>query len=228
MTREEQLACLKDRPCDVCKMRTDKGCSSWECVFEQTPEEEKGPCEDCISFPKGTLKKRGKGYVAYNYAWLKKNWQTELKAMGIECEDCISREEVCDYIAEFVNHEYATDREREMVKHIIGGIQHLPSVRPKPKTGWIPVSERLPEDLEPVNITWVNHNPESYYADIKNKPFTATGHYCNGKWWWYSVTCQDYLYEYGRCDVDVIDDDIEVIAWMPLPEPYKAESEDKE
>jgi hypothetical protein len=54
------------------------------------------------------------------------------------CEDCISREEVCDYIAEFVNHEYATDREREMVEHIIGGIQHLPSIQPKPKTGrWI-------------------------------------------------------------------------------------------
>lgn len=48
--------------------------------------------------------------------------------------DCISREEVCDYIAEFVNHEYATDRERELVKHIIGGIQHLPSIQPQPKT----------------------------------------------------------------------------------------------
>lgn len=85
---------------------------------------------------------------------------------------------------------------------------------------WIPVSERLPEDLEPVNITWVNHNPERYYADIKDKPFTATGYYCNGKWWWYSVTCQDYLYEYGRCDNDAIDDDIDVIAWMPLPKAY--------
>lgn len=51
------------------------------------------------------------------------------------CEDCISREKVCDYIAEFVNHEYATDRECEMVEHIIGGIQHLSSVQPKPKTG---------------------------------------------------------------------------------------------
>ena len=92
MTREEQLACLKDRPCDVCKMRADKGCSSWECVFEQMPDEEKEPC------------------------------------------DCISREEVCDYIAEFVNHEYATDRERELVKNIIGGIQHLPSIQPKTET----------------------------------------------------------------------------------------------
>ena len=93
---------------------------------------------------------------------------------------------------------------------------------------WIPVSEGLPEDLEPVNISWVNHNPESYYTDIKDKPFTATGHYCNGRWWWYSVTCQDYLEEYGRCDVDAMDDDIEVIAWMPLPKPYKAERSGEE
>ena len=93
------------------------------------------------------------------------------------------------------------------------------------QTMWIPVSERLPKKLEPVNITWVNHNPESYYADIKNKPFTATGHYCKGKWYWYSSICQDYLEEYGRCDVDEIDKDIEVIAWMPLPEPYKGDTE---
>ena len=90
---------------------------------------------------------------------------------------------------------------------------------------WIPVSEGLPEDLEAVNITWVNHNPESYYMDIKDKPFTATGHYCKGRWYWYSSTCQDYLKEYGRCDVDEIDADIEVTAWQPLPQPYKAESE---
>ena len=108
-------------------------------------------------------------------------------------------------------------------------IQALPSVRPQEQMGhWIPVSERLPDNTDPVNITWVNHDPESYYADIKDKPFTATGHYCNGRWWWYSETCQDYLDEYGHCDVDAMDDAIEVIAWMPLPKPYRAESEDKE
>lgn len=57
--------------------------------------------------------------------------EEKLKALSAEPCDCISREEVCDYIAEFVNHEYATDRERELVKHIIGGIQHLPSIQPK-------------------------------------------------------------------------------------------------
>ncbi len=40
MTREEQLACIKDRPCDVCKMRTEHGCNSWGCVFEQAPDDE--------------------------------------------------------------------------------------------------------------------------------------------------------------------------------------------
>ena len=34
MTREDLLACLKDRPCDVCKFHTDKGCDKWKCVFE--------------------------------------------------------------------------------------------------------------------------------------------------------------------------------------------------
>lgn len=52
---------------------------------------EQQPCEDCISFPKDTLKKRGKDYVVYNIEWLKKHWQTELKVMGIECKDAISR-----------------------------------------------------------------------------------------------------------------------------------------
>lgn len=93
------------------------------------------------------------------------------------------------------------------------------------QTRWILVSEKLPEDLEPVNITWVNHNPESYYADIKDKPFTATGYYCKGRWYWYSSTCGDYLKEYGRCDVDEIDADIEVTAWMPLPKGYQEGSE---
>ena len=86
---------------------------------------------------------------------------------------------------------------------------------------WIPVSERLPEDLVEVNVTWVNRNPESYYEPIKDKPFTTTAVYYKGEWYWYSATCVDYLGEYGRCDWNKIDEAIEIIAWMPLPEAYK-------
>ena len=87
---------------------------------------------------------------------------------------------------------------------------------------WIPCSERLPSDDEIVNITWVNHNPPPYYADIAEKPFVASGlRYCD-KWYWYSSVCQD-LHQ----DFDLIDKDIEVVAWMPLPTPYKGASDDK-
>lgn len=52
--------------------------------------------------------------------------------------DAISREEVCKYIREFINHEYATDREREMVVSMIAGIQHIQSIHPNEKTvHWI-------------------------------------------------------------------------------------------
>ena len=90
---------------------------------------------------------------------------------------------------------------------------------------WIPVSERLPEELVPVNVTWINRNPESYYAKIKDVPFSETAVYYNSKWYWYSSTCVDYLSEYGENDFDLVDKDIDVIAWQPLPQPYQPKGE---
>ena len=89
---------------------------------------------------------------------------------------------------------------------------------------WIPVSERLPNDLEPVNITWINHEPSPYYKEIKDKPFTATGVYFNGQWYWWSTTCEDILAAFSHNYDDIIDKDIEVTAWKPLPEEYKGEN----
>lgn len=90
-----------------------------------------------------------------------------------------------------------------------------------PRNQWIPVSERLPETIDAVNVTWINGHPEIYYADIKDKPFTGTAHYCKGKWWWDSCVCQDYLKEYGNSPGDEVDEAIEIVAWMPLPKPYE-------
>ena len=39
MTIAEQLSCLTDRPCDVCKFHTENGCDRWECVFEEEPDD---------------------------------------------------------------------------------------------------------------------------------------------------------------------------------------------
>ena len=88
---------------------------------------------------------------------------------------------------------------------------------------WIPVTERLPEECEEVNITWINTEPAVYYEDIKNKPFTGTGLYCRGRWHWYSAVCKDYLEERGMSPCDEMDDAIKVTAWRPLPEPYTKE-----
>ena len=87
--------------------------------------------------------------------------------------------------------------------------------------GWIPCSEHPPKECVPVNVTWINRNPESYYAKIKDVPFSATAVYYNSKWYWYSSTCVDYLSEYGKNDFDLVDKDIDIIAWMELPSAYR-------
>ena len=104
-----------------------------------------------------------------------------------------------------------------MVRDALALIERLEATQLR----WISVEERLPEKIEAVNIVWVNRQPVSYYAHIKDKPFTGTGYYHNGKWWWYSSTCEDYLKEYGWNEFDLVDECIEITHWMQLPEPPK-------
>lgn len=87
--------------------------------------------------------------------------------------------------------------------------------------GWIPCSERLPENIRPVIVTWKNTDPASYYQYIVGKHYIGTAHYYRGKWYWYSSVTEDLLAEYGKCDSEEFDEAIEVVAWMPLPKPYK-------
>lgn len=65
---------------------------------------------------------------------------------------------------------------------------------------WIPVTEKLPDDLEEVFITYMNIDPESYYGDDLYIPFSAAAVFYEGKWYWYSSTTQDILAEYGECE----------------------------
>ena len=76
---------------------------------------------------------------------------------------------------------------------------------------WISCSERVPEDIKPVYITW--YNPFIDYIG------TGFAHYFAGNWYWYSQCSEDVLSEYGEYDDTV---DVDVLAWMPMPEAYKA------
>ena len=126
----------------------------------------------------------------------------------------------CKYARGGCKHLYNNDKDcMECV--VENAIEIVQEVEEEYNGGWIPCSERLPEECVPVNVTWINRNPESYYAKIKDVPFSATAVYYNSKWYWYSSTCVDYLSEYGKNDFDLVDKDIDIIAWMEFPSAYR-------
>lgn len=77
--------------------------------------------------------------------------------------------------------------------------------------GWIPCSERLPEDNKPV-LCWVRS------TTIASGETFIIGSCSNNKFWFLQT------YEIGHHHFPV--KDYEVVAWCELPEPYKAERED--
>ena len=115
----------------------------------------------------------------------------------------------------------AVERNSCNTQRAIDAVNALPSAQ-----RWIPTSKKLPDELAEVNVTWENTEPEPYYDFIKGHYFTGTAVYFRGRWYWYSAVCVDYLREYGFSPNDEMDDAIKVIAWMPLPEPWRGEQDE--
>ena len=72
----------------------------------------------------------------------------------------------------------------------------------KPFRNWIPVSEELPNFAQRVLVSTANYVYEAIYFDE------------DAGWSIYNVTFKDV-------------DESDILAWMPLPEPYKEEGDEE-
>ena len=99
-------------------------------------------------------------------------------------------------------------------------IECMRTVARKPEFGrWIPVSERLPDPETEVLITARRKYKSGRWVDIDGEYDEENDCYIVPEGWWENRHFNpDEVYN------NLVDD--EVIAWMPLPEPYR-ESEEK-
>jgi hypothetical protein len=148
-----------------------------------------------------------------------------VQSKPIECEDAISREQAIDAVADLFEmseypHPYPQGKPIRL-REIKEKLKQLPPVQPKPKTGhWISCSERLPEICEKDCHGNITFSKTVLTTQIYGNGFVYVGNdqYTTNNGGWLSEVPFDNPDE--RC---------KVIAWMPLPEPYKPqESEDEE
>lgn len=135
------------------------------------------------------------------------------------CEDAISRQAAIDYLMDNMTwygedgYETDEDEKRDNIESLINAI---PSVTPQQR--WIPVSEKLPKINQRVLVT-------SYGRVCYAMMISADGN--SG----YPIfKLQDSLNERVICETTVHSKftTSRITAWMPLPQPYKVESEDGE
>ena len=115
--------------------------------------------------------------------------------------DTISRQAAIDALHMHIMYRMGTDSNK---KRLDEWINNLPSVQPE--THWIPCSERLPENDNEVLITvW---DAEDDYVEVYK------GFYQGHEWW------TQWCHGCSKIKDEPCGENI-VIAWMPLPEPYR-------
>ena len=102
-------------------------------------------------------------------------------------------------------------------KAAIDAIKNLPTAEPR-KGRWIPVSERLPEEDNDVLISYRYKDGEGDTSHVEID-ITSYGTVCFGG-------RQIHTLKEWRQPFDYFHTNYEVIAWMPLPEPYREEESD--
>jgi hypothetical protein len=94
----------------------------------------------------------------------------------------------------------------------VNALKALPSAKPR----WIPVTERLPEEDVNVLVSYCYKEGEGDTSH-SNIAITSYGHmYFGGN---------KVGIHHWRAPFEYFHNNYEVIAWMPLPEPYREEAE---
>ena len=136
-----------------------------------------------------------------------------IKALEQEtCEDAISKASVFEILGNLMSIPYDFDRqinEKDVSESMDEEfVKALPCVAPaNKKEEWIPCDEKLPKPNELVDNVRKYYLIQDEYGDMHVASYLRNG--------WISI---DSFY--------TLED--EVIAWMPLPEPMKAETEREE
>ena len=127
------------------------------------------------------------------------------------CASYVARKEI---YFKLTNGAYPNESIEQFIDRLVKELEALPPVTPQPKIGqWVPVSERLPHKGEygKVLVTYIPSGGTlwttviiAHYSDLMGiaKPSFHIGEV--GKGSFQNITNQ-------------------VIAWMPLPSPYKGE-----
>ena len=92
---------------------------------------------------------------------------------------------------------------------LIESVKVLPSAEPR----WIPVTERLPEEDKEVLITYKGKGDELY------KPYSNIDITTYGQMYFGGNKVGNH--KHWRSPFQYFNDNYEVTAWMPLPEPYE-------
>ena len=150
--------------------------------------------------------KRVKGYLT-DYLPIEDGGELEEIIKALEqkpCEDAISRESMLNY-QQYLHGKMSNEENHKLWEFIKG----LPSITPAPKKGrWIPCTERMPKENECVDDISRHYLVQNEYGDM------LVARYVKRDYW-------EETYKLGP----IAD---KIVAWMPLPEKYKAKTEEKE
>ena len=94
-----------------------------------------------------------------------------------------------------------------LIASVRATINHMPTIEPEQK--WIPCSERLPEEdyWTGANFQYSASALMTVYNAEDEETIIDYGHTVDGKWYSETTDC-------------LVPSSWEVLAWMPLPEPY--------